>query len=156
LATWLAVGLASAPLAARLVRRAPLVAAGWRALDPTGREAFEARANPGAALQRDAARWLREKGVPPGPIYVWGSPLIYLYAGRPQASPIQGWNLSLMAPSLYRRLYADLQGRPPVAVFVERGSKEDVLRQDTVLAALLAGYTRAAELPPGTWYTRAP
>jgi hypothetical protein len=156
LAAWLAVGLAAAPLAVRLVRRAPLVAAGWRALDPGGREAFEDFANPVAALQRAAARWLAEKRVAPGPIYVWGSPLIYLYSGRSQASPIQGWNLSLMAPSLYDRLYADLEQRPPAAVFVERGSKEAALRQDTAVAALLARYTRAAELASGTWYTRTP
>jgi hypothetical protein len=50
-------------------------------------------------------------------------------------------------------VYADLGARRWPSS--SNGWKE-VLRQDTVLAALLAGYTRAAELPPGTWYTRAP
>jgi hypothetical protein len=93
--------------------------------------------------------------VPPGPVYVFGNPLVYLLLGRTQAIPTQGWGWEWAISEQWQRLAPDLQAAAPPVIYLSHFYRPFVERRSPATMALLAEtYQVLREDAAGTWYRR--
>ena len=106
-------------------------------------------------LQSESA-FLSLPGALKGPIFVWGSPLIYVLSGREPASAVQGWNLHLtMTMGLFDRQADDLERTLPCYIFLTHKPHEDFVLQVPRLRSLMRDhYTVQRRGSLGTWHRR--
>jgi hypothetical protein len=99
---------------------------------------------------------LRSGEVLPGPLYVFGDPVLLLRANRPQAVPILGWGPEFLDGRAWRELHADLRAAMPPYIVVAGGDVESTirLRYPDVLAWIQSTYDVAFVGASGTWYVR--
>ncbi len=95
-------------------------------------------------------------GSDPGPIYVFGNPLIYVLANRPQAIAMTSWASYLHPPSIWARLDNELSAARPIYIFVleDRGVDISSARSPNISLTLARDYVEAARTVDGTWYRR--
>ena len=71
------------------------------------------------------ARW----ATPEGPIFVWGSSILYLASGRePAAAVVQLPYAEMMTEGLYARQAAELEKTRPVLLYLGYGHRKSKLR----------------------------
>ena len=91
-----------------------------------------------------------------GPIYVFGNPLVYVLAKRPQAIAMTSWASYLDPPPIWARLDTELSDIRPNYIFVMNDRSDDIsgARSPKIAATLSREYVEAAHTPDGTWYRR--
>jgi len=91
----------------------------------------------------------------PGPIYVFGDPVLLLRANRPQAIPILGWGPELLDGTAWHELYSDLRSTLPPYIIVD-GYIESIIRQryPAIMELIESRYKVAFVGASGTWYVR--
>jgi hypothetical protein len=98
---------------------------------------------------------LRSSRVLPGPIYVFGDPVLLLRAHRPQAVPILGWGPEFLDGRAWRELEADLRATEPSYIVVDDYVGSIIIRRyPTILEWIEASYAIAFVGASGTWYAR--
>jgi len=98
---------------------------------------------------------LRRDGAAPGPIYVFGDPIVILRSHRSQGAPIPGWGPEFLDTRAWRELYGDLRSRPPAYIVVDRyvGSFVES-RFPKIMSFIRSAYEVAFVGESGTWYRR--
>jgi hypothetical protein len=98
---------------------------------------------------------LRRDGAVPGPIYVFGDPIVILRSLRTQGAPIPGWGPEFLDTRAWRELYGDLRSRPPAYIVVDRyvGSFVES-RFPKIMSFIRSAYEVAFVGESGTWYRR--
>lgn len=99
---------------------------------------------------------LRAPDARPGPIVVFGNPLVQLASGRAQAGRIPGFLANTLGPDEWHEFADQMRATPPAYVYigqVQSASVQDLLdeRGTEVVAILAAAYCPAADLPKGRW-----
>lgn len=96
---------------------------------------------------------LRRDGDVPGPIYVFGDPIVILRSHRSQGAPIPGWGPEFLDTRAWRELYGDLRSRPPAYIVVDGyvGSFVES-RYPKILSFIRSAYEVALVGESGTWY----
>lgn len=98
-------------------------------------------------------QFLREPGSLPGPIYVFGNPLITLLSGREDIMPIHGWSWEVFPEPLWQELPSDLEHYRPVYVFFQEQAADLVGRRSPETMAVIARhYVIDHDTPLGRWY----
>jgi hypothetical protein len=121
-------------------------AGGWIAL-------YQQRESPDYRRNMPMAQFLRDPSSLPGPIYVIGNPLIYLFSGRRQALPVNGWSLDWCVDALWQRLPRDIQTHRPVYIFIDEMFRSTLAeRNPQVLETIGRLYTTQSVEPFGRWY----
>jgi hypothetical protein len=106
------------------------------------------------AADRDLAV-LRSEPVAPGPLYVFGDPIVLLRAHRPQAAPILGWGPEFLDTRAWRELYEVLRGTPPPYIVVEPYVGSVVKRRyPRIMTFIESMYEVAFVGQSGAWYRR--
>jgi hypothetical protein len=91
--------------------------------------------------------------VLPGPIYVFGDPVLLLRANRPQAVSILGWGPEFLDTRAWQELHADLASALPPHVIVDRYLESDIRsRYPAIMELIESKYTIAFVGASGTWY----
>lgn len=99
------------------------------------------------------AQFLRQPDSLPGPIYIIGNPLIYLFSGRQQALPVHGWSWQMMTTQQWQELPKEIERFRPVYVFVDTMFLPVIeQRNPAVLETILSMYAVDHETPMGIWY----
>ncbi len=95
-------------------------------------------------------------GSDSGPIYVFGNPLIYVVANRPQAVAMTSWASYLFPPSIWARLDNEFSAARPSYIFVLRDRSDEIssARSPTISATVARDYVKAAQTADGVWYRR--
>lgn len=99
--------------------------------------------------------FLRQPGAPEGPIYVFGDPRVYTYAGRDQAIAINGWSWESYAARQWEALPGALAAARPAFIAAEPFYRELVRKRS--LAAwdwIEANYDVFQESRDRIWYAR--
>jgi hypothetical protein len=103
------------------------------------------------------ARFLREPDSLPGDIYVFGSPLIYLFSGRGQALPVHGWAWGVLVDSQWQRLPQDIETYRPAYIFIDRPHLTKLLhRNPAILETIEKLFVLKSETEEGRWYQLRP
>ncbi len=137
------------------VRKARLLAAHDFAATVEARADLRASLNQAyAAADRDLAILGREPVVP-GPLYVFGDPIVLLRAARRQGAPILGWGPEFLDARAWRELYEELRAAPPAYIVVDPyiGSFVEK-RYPKILTLIESRYEVAFVGQTGTWYRR--
>jgi hypothetical protein len=92
----------------------------------------------------------------PGPIYVFGSPVIQFQSGRAQAIPIHGWAWELMLARQWAQLAPGLERTRPAAIFINKPEYDPLLRARApeVMAWIENAYALGWSGAYGRWYVR--
>lgn len=99
--------------------------------------------------------FLRDPASTPGPIYVFGDPLIQRLAQRPSAGSVHGWAWEIQPEAIWRRLEGELVAQPPAFVFADEVHDSMITANAPRLRALLdARFTPRNRAEEGTWYAR--
>lgn len=99
--------------------------------------------------------FLRAPGAPPGPIYVFGDPRVYTYAGRGQAIAINGWSWESYAARQWTALPAALAEARPAFIAAEPFYRDLVIqRSPATWNWIEANYAVLHEGRDRTWYVR--
>jgi Dolichyl-phosphate-mannose-protein mannosyltransferase len=101
------------------------------------------------AVDRDV-QFVRRAESLPGPIYVIGSPIVYLLADRAQAVALNGWIPEILLPEQWRQLETQLATARPNYIFVSL--EDDVRLEDQFKQFLQQRYGVAQRGEFGTWY----
>jgi hypothetical protein len=98
---------------------------------------------------------LRRDGAMPGPIYVFGDPIVILRSQRSQGAPIPGWGPEFLDTRAWRELYEDLRSSPPAYIVVDGyvGSFVES-RYPKIVSFIQSAYEVAFVGESGTWYRR--
>jgi len=96
---------------------------------------------------------LRRGEVVPGPLYVFGDPVLLLRANRTQPVPIPGWVPEFLNSSAWQELYSDLRSTLPRYIIVDSYT-ESVIRSDqpAIMGLIASKYKVAFVGASGTWY----
>ena len=124
-----------------------------------------AQPSPVAAYQSQVAQTYRDwraeltfldgPSALPGPIYVFGTPLVIWLGHREQAGAIQGWSWELFPQPLWDRLPGQLETSRPAYVLILPGYFALLQRRSPATLSLLRKAYRPLSLPSkGTWYER--
>jgi hypothetical protein len=98
---------------------------------------------------------LRSSRVLPGPLYVFGDPVLLLRAHRPQPVPIQGWGPEFLDARAWRELDADLRSIAPSYIVVDNYVGSIVRRRyPPIIEWIKSRYHVAFVGASGTWYAR--
>jgi len=91
-----------------------------------------------------------------GAIYVFGNPLVYVLANRPQAIAMTSWTSYRDPPSIWARLDNELSAARPRYIFVLHDHSGEIssARSPKIAATLAHDYVEAAQTTDGTWYRR--
>jgi hypothetical protein len=96
---------------------------------------------------------LRHNGAVPGPIYVFGDPIVILRSHRSQGAPIPGWGPEFLDTRAWRELYGELRSRPPAYIVVDDHVGSFVeSRYPKILSFIRSAYEVAFVGESGTWY----
>jgi len=123
---------------------------------------YQAARNPHRAALLEATSFLREPTSHPGPIYVFGHPVLYHLAGRQPAVPILVWGTSPPAGT-WGRLMRELEAAAPPYVLVHEeylrpmtGHNPTMVREGAlrVRSHLADMYVELSTGESGTWYVR--
>ena len=92
----------------------------------------------------------------PGPVVVFGSPIIQLATGREQAGKIPGFLANTLGPDEWHDFATQIRETPPAYIFigsVQNASEQEFLdtRGVEVERILTASYCEAAVVPAGRW-----
>ena len=99
--------------------------------------------------------FLRQSGSMPGPIYVFGDPLVHTLSRRTSASSIHGWAWELQPAVIWRRLESELIQQPPAFIFAEPGYDAMLTVHSPTLRAMLdRDYSIRTKDGTGVWYAR--
>jgi hypothetical protein len=102
-----------------------------------------------------ATAFLRADSALPGPIYVFGDPLILHLGRRPQAARIHGWGWEIFLPAQWTQLAAELARERPAYVFLD--DEYDALsaaKAPGLRRWLTNGYGVLRRDSMGTWFAR--
>ena len=117
--------------------------------------AFQRAVSPRYEQIRHSTAFLREDDAVPGPIYVFGDPLMHTLSRRASASSVHGWAWELQPPVIWQRLESELVSEPPMFIFAEPTYDAMISRQSPGLRAMLdRDYSVHAVDELGTWYAR--
>lgn len=102
---------------------------------------------------------LRAPDAIPGPIVVFGNPLVQLRSGRTQAGRIPGFLANTLGPREWRDFAEQMRRTPPAYVYigeVQGTSEQEYLdRRGIEVAEILAtAYCPLREVPAGRWLVR--
>jgi len=104
-------------------------------------------------LYMPMTEFLRRPDSLPGPIYVFGNALIYLFAGRTQALPEQGCCWDLFVSPQWEMLPRRLEQFRPIYVFVDPPMLDMIpVRSPAAWAVLEGDYVVERDEPTGRWY----
>jgi hypothetical protein len=147
----LAAGLALIGPAGKL----QALAAHGFATDAEARVAFQRSTNAAyRAADEDLAR-LQAGEVLPGPLYVFGDPVLLWRAERPQAAAVHGWGPEKLVPRAWQELARDLDASPPPYIIVDDRSAGIIAsRYPALLDLLHERYEVAFDGASGTWHIR--
>ena len=125
------------------------------ALAPAERLSYQRRVNESFNVLYEESAILAGRGRP-GPIYVWGSPLIYRFTGREAASRISGLANDRLTEPIRERVYQHLLARPPVYVYLGHGWHWDrIVTADRRFGPWLQSqYRPVRKSEYGVWYER--
>lgn len=125
------------------------------ALHTEARVAFQGSWNPAYRAAHEDLAHLHSGDVLPGPLYVFGDPVVLLRSGRPQAAAMHGWGPEKLLPRAWQELHRDLRSASPPYIVVD-GSSESIIRvRDPALMEFIeARYEPAFVGASGTWYVR--
>ncbi|WP_282607186.1 glycosyltransferase family 39 protein [Pelagibius sp. Alg239-R121] len=121
-----------------------------------GLMAYHWKVNPNYKRIFESGRFLTEPGARPGPIYSFGSAMIYPFTGRDSAHKTAGFSWEFYVPSQIRDILASLEEKQVPYVFVERASFRLFRRRPEAAAYLTANYKRIKKDDGGVWYERLP
>lgn len=117
--------------------------------------AFQRAVSPRYEQVWQSTAFLRADGSTPGPIYVFGDPLIHTLSRRTNASSIHGWAWELQPAIIWERLERELRQQPPAFIFAEQGYDIMLTERSPALRAMLdRDYAVHAVDDLGTWYAR--
>lgn len=125
------------------------------ALQPSRRLDYQNSLNSWYGEVNQESNFLNQPSAIKGPIYVWGSPLIYIFTGRALGATVQGWNLNLMTPGLYNRLAEDLNKKLPAYIFIAKSPSDygsTIFRKVSFQKLLQDKYIIDHESRMGVWY----
>lgn len=110
---------------------------------------------------RHAARFLRSPKALPGPIYVFGSAIIYEFSGRVSPHPTNGWSWEYYLPEQIDDILATLDRQQVPYIFVGReptSAGGNVLRtfrrRPKIAEFLMERYVLEYGGPGGAWFRR--
>jgi hypothetical protein len=96
---------------------------------------------------------LRNGRVLPGPLYVFGDPVLLLRAHRPQPIPIQGWGPEFLDARAWRELDSDLRSTVPSYIIVDDYVRSVIRRRyPAIIDWIESRYDVAFVGASGTWY----
>jgi hypothetical protein len=96
---------------------------------------------------------LRRRKALPGPIYVFGDPVLLLRANRPQAVPIPGWVTEFLDSRAWQELDSDLRSTLPPYIIIDGYSESMIHRRcPAILEFIESRYKVAFVGASGTWY----
>jgi hypothetical protein len=138
------------------VQKVRVLAAHDFAVTPEARRAFQWHWNRAyRSADEDLARLARGGDVVPGPMFVFGDPVLLLRANRSQAVPILGWGPEFLDDRAWRELHADLRAVRPAYIVVEDDIRAITReRYPAVLEFIESTYVVAFRGASGTWYVR--
>lgn len=114
---------------------------------------YRSEIDPGYRQARLDTAFLATPGARPGPIYVFGSPVMMLLAQRRQALRWSGWGWEAYTEREWGALASELRQQRPVYVFMDDYNRPLVAANSPeTLDALAALYEAQAPGPHGTWY----
>lgn len=150
----LVLGLAAIPTGVAWVRKAHDMAT-YHHLASAADHAFQRAVSPRYdRIWRETA-FLRDPNSPPGPIYVFGDPIIHTLSRRSSASSIHGWAWELQPAIVWQRLESELLNRPPAFIFAEPGYDTMLTQQSPALRAMLENRYQVRSVDDaGIWYER--
>jgi hypothetical protein len=98
-------------------------------------------------------RALSRRGAIPGPLFVFGDPVLILRAHRPQAAPILGWGPEGLDLRAWRELASDLRADPPPYIVVDDYAGSIMRsRYPSIMEFIQARYHVDFVGAAGTWY----
>jgi hypothetical protein len=119
-------------------------------LTPAMQLQYQIHTAPSYRAMHQDVQFLQRADSLPGPIYVIGSPVVYLLADRAQAVPLQGWIPEMLLPEQWRQLASQLLTAQPNYIFVAR---EDEGRLDQSFKTFLQRHYAVAQINEfSTWY----
>ena len=145
---------ALAPQRERLRNALPDPTAAFR--DDTARHELRALEEPVYADLDLTVALVKAPEANPGPVVVFGSPIIQLATGRTQAGKIPGFLANTLGPDEWHDFAMQIRATPPAYVFVgsvQNTSEQEFLdtRGGEVGRILAASYCEAAVVPAGRW-----
>ena len=128
---------------------------GLDALRPAKRLAYQTSLVPWYEMQYADSTFLARPDALPGPIFVWGNPIVYFFfPEHVRASAIMAPPM-VMTEELYTRLANDLEREKPVYIYLKYWPNEkEFLRNSRLSGFLTERYEVAQQSKLGTWYRR--
>ena len=115
---------------------------------------YQWKVNPDYKRLYKSGRFLIEPGARPGPIYSFGSAMIYTFAERESAHTTAGFSWEFYVPSQIADIIAALEEKQAPYVFVEMGTSKLFKRQPDVAAYLKVKYRQMKKDDGGVWFER--
>ncbi len=103
-----------------------------------------------------STRFLDAADALPGPIYVFGDPLVLRIAGRESAGRVNGWGWEIFLPEQWVEIEREFRAAPPSYIFIDHEYQALVVeRAPSLLPWLAETYVVQSEDSLGTWHRRA-
>jgi hypothetical protein len=156
LAVIAAIALFAGPIAAGARKVADTVRTGelWR--PAAGRAALENRSGEYHYFI-GLTDFLHEREALTGPIYVFGSPLVYWMSGRDPASSLPG-GMNIFGPQQWAKIAADLVANRAAYVLIEDPAKQMLVDlrpgTDPVIEVIRTRYRKLVRIGAGVWFER--
>jgi hypothetical protein len=96
---------------------------------------------------------LRRNSVVPGPLYVFGDPVLLLRANRSQAVPLHGWGTEFYDRRAWEELYSDLRSTSPPYIVVDDRAESNIRhRYPAIMHLITSRYEVWFQGSSGRWY----
>ncbi len=96
---------------------------------------------------------LRSRHLPLGSLYVFGDPVLFLRANRPQAVPMLGWGPEIYDGRAWRELYSDLSSTLPSYIVMDQFPSSLIRSHYPAIMEFIQSRYRVAFVGgSGTWY----
>ncbi|TQV77677.1 glycosyltransferase family 39 protein [Denitrobaculum tricleocarpae] len=119
-----------------------------------GLQAYHWRASENYERLWVGSRFLTEPDARPGPIYAFGSALVYPFTGRTSSHITAGAAWEYYLPAQTREILEGFDAQQVPYVFVDRSDEKLFQLRPEVARYLLENYTRLKKDDSGSWYER--
>lgn len=102
----------------------------------------------------EGSRFLKDGDARPGPIYSFGSALVYPFTGRKSSHMTAGSAWEFYVPAQTREIMAGFDAQQVPYIFVDRNDEKLFKLRPAVAKYILKNYKRLKKDDSGTWYER--
>ncbi len=118
--------------------------------------AYQWKVHPAYKKIWKSSSFLRGADAMPGPIYSFGSALVYAFTGRESAHKTAGFSWEFYVPSQIAEILAALEAKKAPYIFVENDRYRLFKQQPSVKRYITSNYIQIDKDDAGIWYERLP